>query len=779
MAAYNQVIEYLQEKIKRTNINSPTANTGCKILKGYSQKIPDLTYLTREAMDIIEETIHRDATNSPRGQAALTYTSHAIGKMACDHLNLDLNWQSYVRLGDLFIEAFYNCEVIDLNYEKTRDSCHYITLLSPIDGHRQRLKGTSLCRPQEISKMMQTWSYGDEEPRTKAVIKGKKSSDTHIIRHNKDSAWLKSIDKLQQMAWTIDSRILKAIKEHGIEFPETEDKELQQRYDSKRRERKAIIEKAEEVEGKTFYQYISADYRGRLYYEEPYLNYQGSDWARGMLKFAEAKPMGENGLWWLAVHTASSYNQTYQKDEIPTWVEADYLSYLEDEGLESISVDKWTLEDRVRWTNEHMQEIVQQFDLDTGAESPVSFLACCLEWNDYTEAVHTGRDYESCLPIPVDGSNNGWQHLGAISKDRDTATLVGLVPQTIQMDFYVQTAKRLHSLTTDERRKAILEEMPMKHIRKGISKRGSMTRAYSAGAKKIAENMWLDCRTEGFDELYGITEEDCFGFAGDLVKAIEAVCPGPLETMKYLQDLAQYEIGIPTRELNGEPAEKEFQALRKELNNLWDDYNAKQQFFPPRSKAREDWKANNQDWFDLLKEKEYRLRDEIREFETVIKYGNGNTLLTWITPSGFPVEYEAYQVRPVSTIGTIQGYNKFNKRCQVKHVGQESTDKPDINKFVCGVSPNYIHSLDASHMSLVISDWSGCFGAVHDSFSTHACDVEDLVAKTKQHFIKMYDCDNYFDRIRYQLTCNTDDVTQPDLGELDIHEVNDSDYFFS
>ena len=85
--------------------------------------------------------------------------------------------------------------------------------------------------------------------------------------------------------------------------------------------------------------------------------------------------------------------------------------------------------------------------------------------------------------------------------------------------------------------------MPMKHIRKGISKRGSMTRAYSAGAAKIGENMWFDCKTEDYDEKYGLTEEHCMGFAKLLIKAISNVCPGPLKTMGYLQALAGVAIG--------------------------------------------------------------------------------------------------------------------------------------------------------------------------------------------------------------------------------------------
>ena len=75
------------------------------------------------------------------------------------------------------------------------------------------------------------------------------------------------------------------------------------------------------------------------------------------MQFARGKPMDKHGLFWLAVYTACSYNQSYNIDEIPDWCGADYRTYLEEEGLESISVDKMTLEDRVQWTNENMEWI--------------------------------------------------------------------------------------------------------------------------------------------------------------------------------------------------------------------------------------------------------------------------------------------------------------------------------------------------------------------------------------------------------------------------------------
>ena len=54
-----------------------------------------------------------------------------------------------------------------------------------------------------------------------------------------------------------------------------------------------------------------------------------------------------------------------------------------------------------------------------------------------------------------------------MSKDKEAGELVGIVPQDIQKDFYVQCAKDLIRRVPDwfEER-----QMPMKHIRKGIGR---------------------------------------------------------------------------------------------------------------------------------------------------------------------------------------------------------------------------------------------------------------------------------------------------------------------
>ena len=706
MSVLNEVTDYLLSKIRSVNPNNPKANTGAAYLR---DKFDDeqISRLVDISLQIIQMQFTKSSLETAPGEARLTTVSSGIGHRIVDKTEergIFTQWELEVRVGDLFVEAYYNCKLVDLYYPQTSNSFHIVTVTNrwpllediPAETVINNIKGTVHEKPIPISSMMQQHTHELE-----SIIKNKTEDDPIEL----DTPWVRSIDKLQQTGWRIDNRILSVLHQFKPSSEPEDNDAKEKKRRSKIIEWTFINRKAEYLRDKTFYQFIEADYRGRLYYSEPFLNFQGPDLSRGLLKFARSKPMDQYGLFWLAVHTACSYNQSYGMDELPEWAEK-YREYLLDEGLESISVDKMTLEDRVRWTNENMSWIRkagEEIEVFHHAEKPVSFLACCLEFHDYHEAVNSNQIFRTSLPIPIDGSNNGWQHLGAISKDPKTGILVGLIPTDIQKDFYVQTAKELYNLTTDERLKGLLDSMPMKHIRKGISKRGSMTRAYSAGAEKIGENMWFDCKTEDYHDTYGITKEDCMALAKILVKAINNVCPGPLKTMGYMQALAGVAIS------------------------------------------------------------------------------QGKDVLTWSTPSLFPVEYSCYYSKKCMTKGTIAGYDKYNKMCRVNHVAQVYTDFPDVRGFMCGISPNYIHSMDAAHMALVIDQWNGDFGAVHDSFSTHAPDVELLLAHTKQEFIDIYDVENFYTRIEDELVEDMADVTidRPELGTLNIQEIEDSDYFFA
>ena len=755
MTALNQVVEYMYQKVGTINVNNPKANSGGALLKLYKTYEEDMEKLVGIAFQTIQINFTKDTSSSPAGTVGLTQVSTAIGKYVSQYIKREpVPWNMQVRLGDLFIEAFYNCGYVDIYYPKARDTSYIVSATN------EWIRLADI--PAMVERVRLTGTY--DQPPTNVIIKGDdKDYSTY------DLPWVRAANKLQSTGWRINRRILKSLQRNKELFTsdtpieDNDAKEMKRR--SKAVEWAFIVTKAEKLASKdVFYQDVECDYRGRIYYSESFLSFQGSDLARGMLKFAHGKPMTDEGLYWLAVHTASSFNMSYEIDEIPNWVTTDYKSMLEQEGLDNLSVDKMTLNDRVQWTNEYMSEIVEagktgEFSED--AEKSVAFLSCCIEWYDYSLASQDNRIFFTHLPIPIDGSNNGWQHLGAISKDVHTGELVGLIPIEIQKDFYVQTAKELINQINDERLSNILSSMPMKSIRKGISKRGSMTRAYSAGASKIADNMFFDCKAEEYHTAYNITQDDCNKFAKTLVSAIDVVCPGPLQTMGYFQELAAFEIGKYSKYgPDGEPAGRVYKEIVKEQKEL----------YIKKDKTDEELEELND------------LTVAIRSYENRLVYGNGSVALTWDTPSGFPVNYTCFNTSTRKCRGTISGYKtEAGKAKTINHVARVPTTTPDIRGFMCGVSPNFVHSLDASHMMLVIDDWHGDFGAVHDSFSAHACDIEQLLALTKSKFIEMYNVDNFYDYIEDQLITDKTglEVAQPELGNLNIKEIEDSDYFFA
>ena len=121
---------------------------------------------------------------------------------------------------------------------------------------------------------------------------------------------------------------------------------------------------------------------------------------------------------------------------------------------------------------------------------------------------------------------------------------------------------------------------------------------------------------------------------------------------------------------------------------------------------------------------------------------------------------------------------------QLKLIIRENCGIAAKSEVISGISPNYVHSMDASHMAMVINDMNEegivSFGAIHDSFSVHAEDVDRLLEVTKETFIDMYSGDT-FEAMAKQITNNDPMLTivPPKLGKLDLNSIRNSDYFFS
>jgi len=731
-------LKYLTERVSKVVPNSDKIyNEGARLLAHHSTWEYDLERFINEAWDTLLRYCIRNKNATHSASVKLTFASDLIGKRIARAIGADeTDIKTTLSLGDLLLETFLQDGLIDIFREYDgRKAPYLVSIVNMDDAIKPTLIGTSF---EPLLPIAGLYSQLTKEP----FIKG--WTNSKLFHSHLDKPFIKALETLRQQPWKLNHPLLAAMKEvkpkevmelvdqhgeiqlynihhendhlpkklnhlDGTKFLGKKDPKLQ-RILSKYFEYNQVLKKADMIGANTFYQEVSCDYRGRVYYVESFLEFQGSDLARSLFLFANKKVVDERGYYWLSVHTAACFNKSYTIDELKqlTWLTTDYVTYLAGEGLDTISVDKMTLDDRALWVKHNLEFIIRSARakyIDQDAEKPYSFLACCIEIASYHKCKILRQEYMSGFPIPIDGSNNGWQHLAAMSKDKQAGELVSLVPTPIQKDFYVAVAKELITVMPDWFAE---KKMPMKHIRKGIAKRGSMTRAYSAGKQRIAKNMYDDCHVEGFTVKYNITEDQCTELAGNLIKAINAVCAGPLKTTKYLQKIAEHELN------------------------------------------------------------------------------SGRNTLNWTTPSGFPVVYKSYLQHERKQRGTIKGITG-NKDGRVMHVirvdvlNKETGERvPCRRSFASGISPNVVHSYDAAHMANTIIGFNGSFGAVHDSFSSHASEVDFLQEITKMTFMAQYDVENFFDILQDTLMDNKESFTfqQPELGNLDLSEIANSKYFF-
>ncbi|MCC5780563.1 hypothetical protein H7H48_15990 [Nitratireductor sp. B36] len=159
------------------------------------------------------------------------------------------------------------------------------------------------------------------------------------------------------------------------------------------------------------------DFRGRMYPIPSDLSPQGEDLHRGLLTFARGKPVTKEDAGWLAVHLANCFGvDKVSFSERIDWVVAREAMW------RSIADDP--LGDR-RWLG------------DKDDDDHWQRLAAVFEWVRWLDE---GEGMISSLPIRVDGTCNGIQHLSAMVLDEEGGASVNLVPGEKPRDIYQEVA---------------------------------------------------------------------------------------------------------------------------------------------------------------------------------------------------------------------------------------------------------------------------------------------------------------------------------------------------
>ncbi|KAM1065274.1 hypothetical protein ACFX13_021166 [Malus domestica] len=150
-----------------------------------------------------------------------------------------------------------------------------------------------------------------------------------------------------------------------------------------------------------------------------------------------------------------------------------------------------------------------------------------------------------------------------------------------------------------------------------------------------------------------------------------------------------------------------------------------------------------------------------------------NHPVQWTTPLGLPV------VQPYRQLGR----HLIKTSLQVLTL-QRETDKVMVKRQRTAFPPNFVHSLDGSHMMMtaVACKKAGLnFAGVHDSYWTHACDVDEMNRILREKFVELYDApilENLLEGFQESFP-NMTFPPLPDRGDFDLRDVLESPYFFN
>jgi DNA-directed RNA polymerase len=422
------------------------------------------------------------------------------------------------------------------------------------------------------------------------------------------------------------------------------------------------------------------DFRGRIYPAPAHLSPQGDDLSKALLRFSSGKTMGARGFWWLRVHLANCFG-----------------------------VDKVAFEERVAWTEAHMDDLLESAVDPIGgsrfwtqADDPFLALAACFELAGYL-ADPVG--FQTHISIPMDGSCNGLQNFSALLRDAVGGKATNLMPSTRPADIYSEVSREVslqvckdatqgnvYALAWEGKITRKIVKQPVMTLPYGATKSGMRSQIEAALLKNLGRDLFPTNETWAACTYLADATYDCIG----------RVVIAARTAMDWLRDVAKLT-------------------------------------------ASEDYPIH------------------------------------WTTPVGLPV-LQDYRVVDAKRIQVFIDGKKGNI-----FVNAEGT-KLDKKRQSSGVSPNFIHSLDAAHLmrtvNLLVDNGVRSFAMIHDSYGVHACDTDLLHVAIREAFIEQYERNvlgEFMDEIAAQIAPEMAAQLPPlpPAGTLELASVREARYFFA
>ena len=390
--------------------------------------------------------------------------------------------------------------------------------------------------------------------------------------------------------------------------------------------------------------------------------------------------------------------------------------------------DKMTFEGRAAFADKNMVNIRAAAEDPFGEnrwwmslEDPFQALATCKE---IIRAIDSGDpcSYEGSLPVHMDGSCNGLQHYAALGRDYGGGKAVNLCDFDQPQDVYIGV---MHEVI-DRVAKEASKNLDFDPTSESLSRSEKKALKDNAAAKLV--NGFVDrsvVKRTVMTSVYGVTY---IGARKQIQEKLEEKLEAAgvdVDEMEHGIHAASGYLASVTMDVMGEL----FQGARQTMN-----------------------------WLAACA-------------KLISAHGQP---MAWISPIGVPVVQPYRQSKPYTVVTLLQ-----------RMILTDDNDNLPIHKQrqVTAFPPNYVHSLDSSHMILTALEMDRrglAFTAVHDSFWTHPADVDEMNVVLRECFIDLYN-EPLLEELKRNWELRYPDIVFPDLperGTLDLEEVKKARYFF-
>lgn len=565
-----------------------------------------------------------------------------------------------------------------------------------------------------------------------------------------------AVNLAQETAWTINKKVLEVANELALwqnvpikDFPSLSGEPLPERFDHmdddeivlkqwKREASKVYRRERARTSRRLRFEFILEQANKFKDYEAIWFPYN-MDWRGRVYAIPAFNPQGNDMTKGLLMAAEGA----------PIGTEG--LKWLAIHGANTAGVDKVSFNDRLKWVEDNKEMILACAADPLGCtwwmdkDSPFCFLAFCFEWAGVEK---DGINHVSALPIAFDGSCSGIQHFSAMLRDERGGRAVNLVPSEQVQDIYKLVADEVN-----KRLKADFENgTANKADTKVNEKTGEIRDVLILGTKALAAG-WLE---------YGVTRK--------VTKRSVMTLPYGSKEYGFSDQLLEDIIKPAVDAGEGTMFTDQGQYARYLAKHIWDSVST----VVVAAVEAMNW-----------------LQSAAKLLATPVIVKKTKEVLkpclpvSWTTPDGFPVWQEYF--KPVKR--RIDLMFLGTHRMEATVVVKDSAEL-DARKQEAGVSPNFVHSQDGSHLRKTVVKANRSYGIrffalIHDSFGTIPAYAGMMFKAVRETMVETYENNDVLAEFREEFMDQLHETqlekmpALPKSGDLDIRLILESDFAFA